>query len=58
MTAATIVVDCLVVKTTYWGCFNANKQNHNTTYEGTAAFGLPKYWSYALLLMKDGTHDM
>jgi len=46
-----------IVKTTYWGRFNADKQNHNTNYGGTAAFGLPKYWSYALLLMKDRTHD-
>ena len=40
----------------YWGRFNANKQNHNTNYGGIAAFGLPKYWSCTLLSTKDSTH--
>ena len=46
-----------IVKMTYWGRFNADKQNHSTNYEGTVVFGLLKYCSCALLSTKDSTHD-
>ena len=51
-----VTVASIVKKTTYWGCFNVDKQNHNSNNGGTEVLGLPKYQSCALLSTKDGTH--
>ena len=40
---------------TYWGRFNADKQNHNSNHGGTAVFELHKYRSCVLLSLKDST---
>ena len=56
LTVATVVVDHLDCKNNLLGTFQRNKHHHNANYGGKATFGLPKYWSCALLSTKDSTH--
>ena len=41
----------------YWACFNTNRQKCNTNFWGSAALGLSKFRSCALLSMKYSTQD-